>query len=175
MKRRLPLLLPLLTLFAFPRVAAAAGCQLVLGFQTMSALVDVGACLDDQGTQPNGDATQHTTRGLLVWRKADNWTAFTDGYRTWIIGPFGLQSRLSTERFDWETVAASSPTASPAAPVAMGEVKDPRGNIATSCQNWDVIYPFGLTLVGPVYNCSGYPGFEKVQTYWTGPPGRYWE
>jgi len=26
---------------------------------------------------------------VLVWRKADNRTAFTDGYRTWINGPRG--------------------------------------------------------------------------------------
>ena len=37
-----------------------------------------------------------------MWRKADNWTAFTDGYRTWINGPHGLQARLNTEQFDWE-------------------------------------------------------------------------
>jgi len=29
-----------------------------------------------------GNRVQHTLKGLLVWRKADNWTAFTDGYRT---------------------------------------------------------------------------------------------
>ena len=37
----------------------------------------------------NGDGLQETTAwhgkgGLMVWRKADNFTAFTDGYRTWI-------------------------------------------------------------------------------------------
>ena len=37
---------------------------------------------------------------FLVWRKADNWTAFTDGYRTWINGPSGLQVRLNTEHFE---------------------------------------------------------------------------
>ena len=38
----------------------------------------------------------------MAWRKADNWTAFTDGYRTWINGPNGLVMRLNTERFVWE-------------------------------------------------------------------------
>ncbi len=37
-----------------------------------------------------------------MWRKADNWTAFTDGYRTWINGPNGLEQRLNSERFPWE-------------------------------------------------------------------------
>src|SRR5262249_21138217 len=35
----------------------------------------------------------------------DNFTAFTDGARTWVNGPFGLQQRLNTERFDWEGAA----------------------------------------------------------------------
>ena len=35
-------------------------------------------------------------------RAADNRAAFTDGYRTWIKGPSGLQVRLNTEQFDWE-------------------------------------------------------------------------
>jgi hypothetical protein len=38
----------------------------------------------------------------MVWRKADNWTAFTGGYRTGINGPFGLQQRLNTQHFPWE-------------------------------------------------------------------------
>ena len=46
---------------------------------------------------------QQTANGLLVWRKADNFTAFTDGYRSWIAGPYGVQARLNSERFFWET------------------------------------------------------------------------
>ena len=38
----------------------------------------------------------------MVWRKADNFTAFTDGYRTWVNGPDGLQQRLNSQRFAWE-------------------------------------------------------------------------
>jgi hypothetical protein len=30
--------------------------------------------------------------GLLVWRKADNFTAFSVGYRTWVGGPSGSRS-----------------------------------------------------------------------------------
>ena len=30
----------------------------------------------------NGDGLQQTSNGLLVWRKADNFTAFTDGFWT---------------------------------------------------------------------------------------------
>jgi hypothetical protein len=63
----------------------------------------VGDCLDDERHDPsNGDALQDTTNGLLVWRKTDNWTAFTEGFRTWVNGPLGLQQRLNQERFWWE-------------------------------------------------------------------------
>ncbi len=62
----------------------------------------VGQPLENEHYGANGDSLQQTTKGLLVWRKADNWTAFTDGSTTWINGPFGLQSRPNTDRFDWE-------------------------------------------------------------------------
>src|SRR5262245_27800412 len=57
---------------------AQAGCSYVLGFATLASLVGretVGQCLEDQRFNPaNGNAEQQTTGGLLVWRKADNWT-----------------------------------------------------------------------------------------------------
>jgi len=63
----------------------------------------VGQCVDNEGHNPaNGDALQQTTDGLLVWRKLDNWTAFTDGYHTWINGPSGVAERLNSQRFAWE-------------------------------------------------------------------------
>ena len=78
----------------------------ILGFKTLAELIGeqiVGEPLENERhNAENGDALQATTKGLMVWRKADNWTAFTDGYRTWVNGPFGLQERLNTERFDWE-------------------------------------------------------------------------
>ena len=94
-----------LSLLALPAATTAAECQFILGFATLKALIDaaegpdkVGDCLENQRFNPeNGDALQQTTGGLLVWRKADNWTAFTDGHRTWINGPHGLQARLNTE------------------------------------------------------------------------------
>ena len=50
-------------------------------------------------------------KGLLVWRKADNHTAFTDGYRTWVDGPKGVQKRLNTQRFAWEANPEDLPLA----------------------------------------------------------------
>ncbi len=108
------LLLLCVALFLGVPSAWAADCKFVLGFATLKALIDeaegpekVGQCLENERFNPeNGDALQQTTGGLLVWRKADNWTGFTDGHRTWINGPYGLQVRLNTEQFDWEVPAA---------------------------------------------------------------------
>ncbi len=85
--------------------ATAADCEFRLGFKTLRDLIGheiVGECLENEHYNAIGDSNQHTTGGLLAWRKADNWTAFTDGYRTWVNGPDGLQQRLNTERFEWE-------------------------------------------------------------------------
>ena len=96
----------LLLLAAFSATSVhATDCQFVLGFETLRDLIGhdvVGECLENEHYEANGDGLQQTTGGLLVWRKADNWTAFTDGYRTWINGPNGLEQRLNTERFEWE-------------------------------------------------------------------------
>ncbi len=105
MKRIAGLALGFLFLLVGSGVAEAADCQFVLGFKTLRDLIGhdiVGECLEDQRYAANGNSEQQTTGGLLVWRKADNFTAFTDGYRTWINGPNGLVQRLNTERFEWE-------------------------------------------------------------------------
>src|SRR6478735_6429367 len=83
---------------------APASCTFTLGFQTLHDLISeiVGDCTADAAYGTSGDALQPTTHGLLVWRKADNWTAFTDGATTWINGPHGLQSRPNDRRFLWE-------------------------------------------------------------------------
>ena len=109
-----------------PTQALAADCQFILGFATLKALIDeaegpekVGECLEDQRFNPvNGDALQQTTGGLMVWRKLDNWTAFTDGYRTWINGPNGLEARLNTEQFEWELGPESTPQPTTSLPVS---------------------------------------------------------
>ena len=85
--------------------STTTGCRFVLGFATMAGSIPqaVGQCTDEESHNPtNGDALQLTTGGLLVWRKADNWTAFTDGFHTWVNGPNGVQERLNTQRFTFE-------------------------------------------------------------------------
>ena len=90
-------------------------CRFVMGFGRLRELVGaqkVGSCLEDEHFNlENGNAEQRTSGGLFVWRKADNFTAFTDGGTTWVNGPTGVQSRSNAERFPWEKdpVAASAP------------------------------------------------------------------
>ena len=97
-------------------IHAAAPCNFKLGFASLAGMIpdQIGTCVNNEYFNPqNGDEEQNTTGGLLVWRKADNWTAFTNGYDTWINGPQGLQERLNTDRFSWEP-AAPPPAPSPA-------------------------------------------------------------
>ena len=118
---RLPLLAPraaaiglalaaALSMTAPVGASSGADCQFVLGFKTLHDLAsqDVGDCLANQFSASNGDAQQPTSRGLLVWRKADNFTAFTDGYHTWVNGPSGVQERLNSDRFPWEAPASNT-------------------------------------------------------------------
>lgn len=99
----------------FQADTSAATCRFVLGFQAIHDMIPsvVGGCTDNEGhNAQNGDALQQTSGGLLVWRKLDNWTAFTDGYHTWVNGPNGLQERLNSQRFSFE----ANPDGLPIAP-----------------------------------------------------------
>ena len=94
-------------LLSTPSLAGAQPrCAFTLGFKALHDLIPrtVGDCLEDEHHNPdNGDGLQQTSGGLLVWRKADNWTAFTDGSTTWLNGPQGLQSRPNAgPPFPWE-------------------------------------------------------------------------
>jgi|GEM_PF-2831985 len=91
-------------LIAIPPPAHAQNCTFVLGFATLHNMIPTitGNCVNNESHAANGDGLQNTVNGLMVWRKADNFTAFTNGSHTWINGPFGLQTRLNNERFAWE-------------------------------------------------------------------------
>jgi hypothetical protein len=106
-----------------PAPAHAANCEFVLGFKALHDMIPdiVGQCTTNEyHNAQNGDGLQQTTAwhgkgGLLVWRKADNWTAFTDGDSTWINGPQGLQNRKNTGScFAWENCSGQkTPTPRP--------------------------------------------------------------
>ena len=92
--------------------------QFRFGFKTLADLIPdvVGVPLEDEHYTPEGDSQQRTTTGLMVWRKATNYPAFTNGWMTWVLGPYGLQVRANDERFDWEQQVSSSPAPSTATP-----------------------------------------------------------
>jgi len=106
-------------------VAAQPACTLspVFGlFRQVAGADVVGQCKEPAAVGSNGDVTQTTTRGLAVYRYADQVIAFTDGQTTWLFGPEGLQKRPIGDKFAWEQVtpAASSPPPAPApSPVAV--------------------------------------------------------
>ena len=107
--KRLAIPFALVLFLLLPTSVAAAECQFVLGFKTLRDLIGhdiVGECLENEHYNHIGDSVQQTTGGLLVWRKADNWTAFTDGYRSWVNGPYGLEQRFNIELLPWEAEGA---------------------------------------------------------------------
>ena len=135
----------LLFLFFAGHASASSHCEFRLGFKTLRDLIGhhiVGECLENEHYNHIGDSNQHTTGGLMAWRKADNWTAFTDGYRTWVNGPYGLVQRLNTERFEWEADYAEivqgvkpTPTPTPAASTSASTPTLATGGLGDSLSN----------------------------------------
>lgn len=120
MKRLLlALVVVLVSVVTLSSVAVAQSTpQFKLGFKALADQVPdvVGTPIENEHWGANGDSLQMTGKGLMAWRKADNWTAFTNGATTWINGPVGVQSRPNSERFEWERDAPpAAPTAAPAA------------------------------------------------------------
>lgn len=80
----------------YPHSASAADCQFQLGFKVIRDQIPeiVGACIENEHFNPaNEDSLQYTKRadgsdGILVRCKIDNFTAFADGYPSWVNGPF---------------------------------------------------------------------------------------
>jgi len=119
MRTQLAIALFLVAALLIPAAPAdAAGCRFTLGFQALHDRIpsEVGASVENEHfNTTNGNAEQQTTAwhgkgGLLVWRKADNWTALTDGATTWINGPYGVQTRPNGgPLFSWERTAPAPP------------------------------------------------------------------
>ena len=90
-------------------VRPASTCRLTQGFaklQMQTGASIVGECVDGESFNPaTNTMEQHTTNGLLVGRKLENVTAFTDGYMSWLDGPRGLERRQNNQRFCWEADA----------------------------------------------------------------------
>jgi hypothetical protein len=161
---------------ARPAAAQTPACEYKLGFKLIADQMPetLGACLENEHFNPaNGNSEQRTTAhhgqgGLLVWRKADNWTAFTDGHRTWVNGPFGLQERLNTERFEWESdpilpptpVEAPPPVAQPPYPAAVVNFSLDSTTIAVgqcSTARWSTANARAIFLLGAGVDTAAQP------------------
>ena len=88
--------------------AATPKAEFRMGFAALATQIpaQVGQPIEAERYAANGDSQQRTSQGLMVWRKADNWTAFTNGSRTWVNGPDGAVERSNDERFAWEAPGA---------------------------------------------------------------------
>ena len=102
---------PTVTSTPLPAAAPPSGpvggpCWFVFGFKQLHDLIPaiVGDCKETEHFElSTGNSLQTTVGGLLVWRKEDNWTAFTNGTTTWLLGPCGLQTRPNAGPFfSWE-------------------------------------------------------------------------
>lgn len=152
--------------------ADAANCQFILGFKTLHDMIPniVGNCVTNEYfNSANGDTLQSTTGangqgGLLVWRKADNWTAFTDGFHTWINGPLGLEERLNSQRFQWEWNPDNLPVVpapTPGSQCHTGELSVSPGMGNAGVGHQGLMYVFTNRTSVP---CTffGYPGAQML-------------
>ena len=89
-------------------ISAQGACFFTLGFLALHDLIPgiVGDCRENEHFEAStGNSLQATTGGLMVWRKADNRTVFTNGVTTWLNGPYGVQARPNAgPAFAWESV-----------------------------------------------------------------------
>jgi phosphohistidine phosphatase SixA len=85
---------------------AQVSCDFVFGFAALRDRLGppiVGECTENQREVPgNLTAEQRTTKGIMIYRPQEGSTSFSDGSRTWIIGPRGLVERPANQRFEWE-------------------------------------------------------------------------
>ena len=107
--------------------AQDAPCEITSGFAHLRWLMgtqDTGFCVEHPWQNEVGHTLQRTNVGVFVWRPGDNWTGFTDGFRTWLNGPHGLAIRPNSERFPWEA-DAGGPGAAAVAGAAAAPVPTP--------------------------------------------------
>ena len=95
-------------------------CGFLDGFRVLRDEIGaerVGECLE-HSRAVDGGVEQRTRGGLLVWDEVMNVVAFTDGGRTWVAGPNGIEVRANGERFAWEEEALRAAEAASAAEAA---------------------------------------------------------
>jgi hypothetical protein len=113
--------------------APTGQCFFTLGFADLRNRIlaeygdVVGVCLENEhgdvdpftGQLKSLDTNQQTltpsgAAGLFSWQQFTNTMRFTDGFRTWVYSACGLQVRLNTQTYVWETDAAIAAQVVPA-------------------------------------------------------------
>ncbi len=153
-----------------------------MGFKALAEKIPhlVGEPLENEHYQANGDSLQRTTTGLMVWRKADNVAAFTNGYRSWVTGPSGIQERGNDERFDWEAAEptaspTATPTPSPAAPTGASATPTPASTPTPAVQptikaskttviNGEDLEANSVWVLGEIRNDGSVPAYTILVT-----------
>jgi len=136
MKRALTaLILALVAILAASNFALAQPApQFRASFKALAAQIPniAGVPTEDEHWDANGNVVQRTITGLMVWRASDRWTVFTNGSVTWIMGPYGVQSRSNNDLYSWEVVPPGptpapqpTPTAQPYDPYVAAPVPAP--------------------------------------------------
>lgn len=147
-----------------PGVSAQSNCTFKLGFQQLhDAIPDiVGYCIGEEYVNGTGGLYQLASGGLMIWRKADNWTAFTNGFTTWLIGPQGVVSRPNDGPFfPWEGRSVVSPPVSPPAPVTVQPA--PPAAPAPAAPPPSGFDPGAYVKLGDAFNCSDFKSQADAQ------------
>ena len=164
------------TVIAAP--AASASCGVAPAFVALQqALPASGQCAGDEQHLANGDMVQSSTAGMFVFRQTSHTPAFTDGYRTWVLGPLGLQSRLNAERFPWEGGGTTSavlgasyaPTRGPALQVVNTTIGAGSGPLRFDVTGAGFRPNESVTITGSYSPLQAGPPPHACQTYPLGP------
>jgi len=158
-----------------------AGCEFTLGFKALRDRISniVGECAENARTEGSGDTVQRTTNGQLIWRKSDNVTAFTNGDRTWLVGPNGLQQRQNSERFAWEppapgtTVIASAPGNAPAGESGRARYSPPTSYIFDALDEPPPLTGGAWPCLTQNPSCSREPWWAQWNTLQVATPTQY--
>ena len=151
-------------------------CFFTLGFKALRDQIPeiVGECRENEWHKADdGNTLQQTTGGLLVWRKADNWTAFTDGATSWVNGPLGLQSRPNSERFAWEADGQPTTGRAPAEPTSYRAASPEYGmnvflwgNADTTQRDLRLLNQAGISWQKTLFQWRAIEGAGKGQYDW---------
>lgn len=125
------------------QVLGAPDCGIFEGLKSKIGADIVGNCLPLSPGDPD-PSTRQTTKGLFVWEGRID-PSFTDGNKTWVLGPYNtVYQRLNTDPlYDWEETSLknSAPKINKAPAFKPPEFNDPADQLnkakALYCQYGD--------------------------------------